>query len=268
MLREIIAQVLDVAIPPCCLACYRALGPRIVDYSSHSLLCDDCAIMMRPTDLAKACAYCGVSPHYPPKHDPAAGRCSECEALPASFIQARSAFPYDSPAGAIVRNMKYQRAPFLAGHLVQYSTEVLDDWLKVVTKDAIIVAVPMGLWRQLRKTTNQAQELAGALAQHYGSALLGEGAFLRVESRSPQARFHSWQERAANVAGIFCVKRPGKVRDARIVLVDDVMTTGATVGAAASTLLEAGAREVFVYTPVRARMGEDDDDQSESVRLD
>ena len=224
--------------------------------------------MMRPVDLAKACAYCGVSPHRPPKGLALVDRCSECESLPPSFQQARSAFPYDSPAGAIVRNMKYQRAPFLAEYLVKYSSVVLDEWLEDICQRATVVPMPMSLRRQLHKGFNQAEELARALAVKYHAQVLREGVFHRTRTGSPQARFHTHAERVSNVADIFFVKLPEAVSGLSLLLVDDVMTTGATVGAAAKALIDAGAREVFVYTPVRARLGEDDGDESESVRLD
>lgn len=117
----------------------------------------------------------------------------------------------------------------------------------------------MPLTRHLFRGYNQAEEIARALATRLQRPILQNGILLRHATGAPQARHRSRQERHENLAGAYTLKQPDKIRGLRILLVDDVMTTGATVSHAATALLTAGAREINVFTPVRARLGEDRD---------
>lgn len=266
MLRPL-AQFLDVAFPGACISCHRALGPWTSSRTATDHLCAECHAMLRPMDQERRCPHCGISPYRSIDGKTPPGRCTDCAELPEGFANARSAYPYDSPAGNIVRNMKYQRAPFLAAPLVDLSIPVLGDWLFETLRDFALCAIPMNPWRQLRKGYNQAEELAAALARRYDAEVIPNGAILRPRRGSPQARHHSHAERAQNVRGAYYVKRPQLIAGRRILLVDDVMTTGATVSAAAEALVEAGALQVFVFTPVRARLGDDADDAGQKARI-
>lgn len=249
-----LGALLELLFPPVCLACHRALPPRFAEATaSASLLCGDCHQLLRPLDPESSCPKCGCFPFR------AAGAgCEECEALPASFTSARSAFPYSGPAGAMIRHMKYQHAPYIAPCAVDLAAEVVGDWLEANTRDTTLAPVPMRLRRELSRGYNQARLLAQALARRYGAPVLGEDDLVRARWSGPQARHHTHAARLENLQGAFAVRSPDAVRGLRFMVVDDVMTSGATAAFAAQALRDAGAREVVLFSIVRASLGEGD----------
>lgn len=259
ILARPLRAVAEVLLPPACLACHAALGPRPAERRdiAGELLCRDCREWLRPLDRARCCPRCGAHPAHriPGKTPP--GRCRDCEALPASFEEARSAFPYKSPAGEIVRNLKYRRSPYLAEWLVRLSVPAVGAWLHKAASDATVAFVPMTPGRQTRRGYNQAEELARALAALYGRPLLPDGALIRVAHHAPQARFANRPDRRAAPRGCFRVRRPDSVSGRKLLLVDDVITTGSTVATVAELLREEGGGPVFIFSPVRAKLSED-----------
>ncbi len=246
----------EVFLPPACLACQVPLGPRApgAENSPGALLCGDCRELLRPVNLARCCPHCGAHPFRSVPGRTPPGQCLECHALPDAFVQARSTFPYQSPAGDIVRNLKYRRSPFLAHWLVRLSQPHIADWLHAAAKDATIAFIPMTVSRQVGRGYNQAEAIAHAIAGIFHRPVLGETALVRTRHRAPQARYSNRRERRTALRDAFLVRRPGDVRGRKTLLVDDVMTTGATAAYAAAALKEAGAGQIYIYTPVRARL--------------
>jgi len=116
------------------------------------------------------------------------------------------------------------------------------DWLD----DAVVVPVPLHPWRSWRRGFNQADLLAGTLGRPVWRPLR------RHRLGRPQAGLHA-DERRTNVAGVYVMRRwPTRQVPERVVLVDDVMTTGATAEACARVLKEAGVLRVQVLTASRA----------------
>lgn len=259
---EVLRGALEFLLPPACLACGAGLPlPRPAAAGAMRLLCEDCLAFLKGIRLDRACPTCGMPRPRPPRI-PAQGaiRCAECESLPPSFQRARAAFPYFSPAAQMVRNMKYRRAAYLAEPLVELAMHVAGPWLRSHTPETLVVAVPMYTWRHVRRGYNQAHEIAAILARELGWQLLDVDAFVRRKPTAPQARFHSRSARLENLSNVFAVRKPGLIGGRHILLVDDVMTTGATVASAAQALQEAGAAEIDIFTLLRARFGEDQDD--------
>jgi ComF family protein len=258
--RQVLGRVAAMVFPPSCIACHRALGPKVISPETPAEgLCPECLQTLHPLDIDRGCFYCGAHPLRLEEGSTLHGRCLECSHLPGSFTQARSAFPYQSPAGDIVRNLKYHRTPYLAQWLANLAIPVVAPWLKEVAQEASVMAVPMSLSRELHRGYNQAFEIARHVALKIQRPMLNPEVFLRTKKSKPQARFHSREERLDNLKGIYTVRKPDEIRGQRILLVDDVMTSGATVSEAAQTLLDGGASEIYVFTPVRARLKEHDD---------
>lgn len=254
MLGPLIATLL----PPACAACAAPLGPRHPQLEEpRSILCDECLSILATLSLEDRCQHCGASPHHVVTGRTRPGRCTDCTDLPDSFTEALSVFPYQGPGGMIVRRLKYQRAPYLADWLLHLALPHAEPWLREKLNDAQVLPMPMNAWRELRRGYNQAEMIALALARHFKAPLCEEGALRRVRHAKPQARFDTRAERTENLRGAYRVTAPGAVRGGRFLLVDDVMTTGATMACAAEALMEAGAAKVFAFTPVRARLGED-----------
>jgi len=167
------------------------------------------------------------------------GRCAECAGRRLAFARARSAVEYDSPVRRIVGAWKERGLRGLAA----WAAAVLVDALPPA--DAPVTFVPADRDRRLRRGHHSAEALARELAAAWNLPV----APLLVRARgSPRQRELTRDQRRRNVAAAFAA-RPGV--PARVVLVDDVYTTGATANAAASALRQAGARRVEVVTFAR-----------------
>jgi ComF family protein len=196
------------------------------------------------------CARCGV---------PIAGAtvsgaiCGRCRKSPPNFGKARAVARYRSadvdgaePLSLILRRHKYG----LDQSLVRALAECLGEQLPVDARDYdVIVPVPLH-WRRLYwRGFNQAALLARALA-HRMALPVDTGSLSRIRSTSPQTA-QSSDERRRNVKDAFVVRRSSRMAGKRVLLVDDVITTGATVNECARVLKGAGARAVDVLALAR-----------------
>ncbi len=178
---------------------------------------------------------------------------AEAIANPPPFARARSAVIYHGVARQMVQGLKFRDrtdlAPWMARWMLRAGAELVSD------ADAVI-PVPLHRGRLLMRRFNQSAELARACARLSGLAYAPE-ALLRVKKTRQQVGLGA-REREANVRGAFRVPRErlAAVSGRRIILIDDVYTTGATVSAAARVLKRAGARQVDVLTFARVLPGD------------
>jgi ComF family protein len=235
--RAALRAALDAVLPPLCGSC-RA---PIADAGG---LCPACWAQV--SFLAPPwCDRLGI----PFVHDPGPGVLSmEAIADPPAYGRARAAVRYDGVARDLVHRLKYGDRIDLAASMGRWMAragrELLDD------ADAL-VPVPLH-WRRLwGRRFNQAAVLARAAAADRGLLVL-TAALGRRRATAQQVGL-SRSAREANVQGAFTVTADGKaaIRDKRLVLVDDVLTSGATVDACARVLLRAGARNVDVLVFAR-----------------
>jgi ComF family protein len=174
--------------------------------------------------------------------------CSNCREMELHFESARAAVAATGVVLEAIHRYKYNRAlwfePFLAGLFCQGAVSHLraEDW-------TMIVPVPLHPLRYRAREFNQAERLGARVAAATGIPLRPR-VLRRVQPTHTQALL-TRKERAANVRGAFAV-RPGEALEAaRVVVVDDVLTTGATTSACAEALREAGAERVGVWTLAR-----------------
>jgi len=231
-LRAALRLALDVALPPLCPSCREPLGDGVG-------LCAACwskQIVIEPP----YCARLGI----PFSYDPGPGLLSmEAIANPPAYDRARAAVRYDDIARALVLTFKYgdrlDLAPMIGRWMARAGRELLTD------ADALI-PVPLH-WRRLwARRFNQSAALARAISGASGVPVL-DGALKRVRA-TPQQVGLSKTERADNVQGAFRVpaEQKFKIAGRRLVLIDDVLTSGATVDTCARALLRAGAGHVDV----------------------
>ncbi|MBB5574163.1 ComF family protein [Rhizobium paranaense] len=228
----------DLIYPPACAGCGTSTG-------AHRSLCPACWSGIRFIERP----YCEVlgSPFF---HDLGTGILSaEAIADPPVFDRLRSAAIHDGVVRDLVLGLKYRDrtdlAPMMAGWMLRASDGT------VAACDAII-PVPLHRARLFSRKYNQAAELACHLARLSDKPLLA-ATLLRVKRTTQQVGLGA-RARQDNVRGAFAIPegRAGDVFGRRIVLVDDVYTTGATVAAATKMLKKAGAADVTVLTFARA----------------
>ena len=191
------------------------------------------------------CDGCGV----PFEYD-VGGRCAACLARPRAFARARAACLYDDASRDLILKFKHADRTDLARLFTRWVGRAAADLL--AEADAV-APVPMHATRLLARRYNQAAEVARPLARAHRIAYLPD-ALIRSR-RTPSQAGKSGSGRRRNVAGAFAVPpaRRARVEGRRIVLIDDVLTTGATLEACAKVLLAAGARSVDVAVVARVR---------------
>ena len=235
-LRTIFGRALDVALPTLCPSCREP-----VDGNG---LCAKCWSRLTPI-APPYCERLGV----PFAYDPGPGVLSiEAISDPPAYHRARAAVRFDDVARSLVHALKYgdrlDLAPVMGRWMARAGRELLAD------ADAL-VPVPLH-WRRLwARRFNQSAHLAKAISSGSGVPL-AENALRRVKPTVQQVGL-SQAERATNVQGAFRVPPDGKAEVAgrNLILIDDVLTSGATVDACARSLLRAGAKRVDVLVFAR-----------------
>ena len=162
-----------------------------------------------------------------------------------AFSVCVSAHPYAGPAGALVRALKYRGMASLA---VLMGDEIYSALrLSGIAPPERLCCVPMHRARRMAKLFDQSELIARAVGANMG--MCPERLLKRVRRCRQQARMTTYEARVKNVAGAF--RAAESLDGARVLLVDDVYTTGATARECAKALLKAGAREVIVAVYAR-----------------
>jgi ComF family protein len=227
-------SVADFLYPPGCIGCAAPTG------DAHAL-CAACWRQM-PFIARPYCERLGT----PFAFDSGPGLVSPAAmAAPPDFGRARTVARYEGPARELVHRLKYgdrlDLAPSMGAWMASAGSEIL-------AGADLLVPVPLHRWRLWRRRHNQAAVLAHAVSR-VADVPARHDVLARVRSTRPQVGL-SRNERAENLRGAFRAgpTAPAALAGVRVVLVDDVMTTGATANAAARVLLRAGAAQVDVLT--------------------
>lgn len=236
------SALVDLLLAPACLGC-RSL---IRSSDEARLVCRRCRAALRALP-SPSCPRCGA-----PRL--ATGRsvrqeCAECESWPRTLIAARSACLLRPPADVLVHQLKYRGWRALAEPMAERMARLM---LPVDAPAArTCVPVPTSRTRRRQRGYNQAELLALAFAARTGRDV--RPVLERTGSTSSQTTLQP-VARGANVAGAFNVagSESRSCRDAHLLLIDDVLTTGATATECARALSAAGARCITVVTFARA----------------
>lgn len=231
-LRRAGAFCLDVLFPPVCAGCGRV----------GALLCGACAARLLPVS-GPICACCGRA--LAGEMARPAGLCGECAAARPLLAQMRAPLRYAQPTSGLIHRLKYEGA-FALGRAL--AAPLIAGWPAWATPPDLIVPIPLHPRRRRQRGYNQSELLARPLAEAVGVAFSAT-ALQRTRHTAPQVGLGP-QARAVNVQGAFSAA-PDEARGRAIVLVDDVLTTGATMTAAAAALLAAGAASVSAYCLAR-----------------
>lgn len=224
------AALLDGLLPPRCASCHRP-GFRWCP------ACQAAAPGLQPP----LCHTCGEPRLQADRH-----ACRACRAHPPAFDQAAAWGTYGGTLQAAIQQFKFRRNTGLALVFAALLAETVQARGWPVD---FILPIPLGAARRRERGYNQAALLARPLAAHLGCRYDGRTLQRRRETR-PQVGL-SRAERRANVAGAFSA-RAGQLTGRTLLVVDDVMTSGATLDAAAQALRAAGAAAVYALTIGRA----------------
>jgi ComF family protein len=246
-LRSIGSRLVDVILPQHCYHCGRPVAS-----AGRRGFCDGCWRLIRLI-TPPYCPCCGE-----PFRSPVAlmgspdFRCGACRAEPPPFDHARAVGRYDGPLREAIHQLKYRGRLHLVQPLLALALEHFDAHFPGMVFDAII-PVPLHRERLMQREFNQATLLATGLARHLQAPVL-ERLLVRIRATRPQVEL-SGRERRQNVRRAFAVPHAGVLEGKRVLVVDDVFTTGATLGEAARTLKAAGAGWVDVFALARVVRG-------------
>jgi ComF family protein len=235
-LRHSARMALDIALPTLCVACREPVAGEGV-----------CATCWAKLSF--------IAPPYCPRlgipfvYDPGPDLLSmEAIANPPAYQRARAAVRYDDVARTLVHALKYQDRTDLAPAMGRWMARA---GRELLTEADVLVPVPLHWRRAWSRRYNQSGALARIIERQSGVRVAGE-ALRRVRPTQQQVGL-SRSQRASNVQGAFKVaaERSGDVAGRRVVLIDDVLTSGATVDACARALLRARAASVDVLVFAR-----------------
>jgi ComF family protein len=177
--------------------------------------------------------------------------CDLCRRVPPRFHRARAYGGYDGPLRDLVHILKYQRVKPAASRLGRFLCQAMSGI--GLPEDTLLVPVPLWKGKRRERGFNQAEEIARAFLRFQDGDGIQLSTALLVRNRATASQTGLTRpQRRANLRGAFSVVLPEKLKGRDILLVDDVMTTGATAGECARVLLRAGAKQVWVATVARA----------------
>jgi ComF family protein len=239
IVHRLLAGALDLLLPRQCVACDSSLAA-----DETGVICGACWSRL-PRLAAPQCARCG--------HPVQSDACRLCSVLPPFVRAARSVCWVPHPvASAVVHALKYHEWTAAADGMARRMARLA--WpADVVEERAALVPVPLARARERERGFNQSLLLAQALGTHWQTCVWSD-VLIRHRATSTQTRLTPTQ-RSANVLHAFSVPDAARrrVRGMHLVLVDDVLTTGATMNACAHALFDAGARIISYVTFGRAK---------------
>lgn len=230
LLMSVYRSLLNLLYPARCPLCHQVLK------DSYDLVCARCADRIRPVS-GQRCFKCGKPVRENEEY------CRDCTEHPRVYRQGRGIFLYDDQMKASVMRFKYsgcrEYGRFYGKAMYYYGFSDLQRW-----KPDVLVPIPMYWKKQRMRGYNQAEVLARVLSGYSG--IPTDSTLLKKKHSTKSQKKLDALQRKRNLKDAFSVTK--SVIGMRILLVDDVYTTGSTIDAAAQALLEKGAAEIFFLT--------------------
>jgi ComF family protein len=249
VLRSPLDAVSCALLPASCVLCGSPL-PRL----SSTPICDACWTEF-PLLSGDGCVRCGDTLDRAFNDD---GLCRACRLVPPPFVHVAAYGLYDGRMRQTIHALKYDRIRSAAPKLGKMLAQAIAQLAGKAPADMLVVPVPLHRSKHALRGFNQSRLLAlEALKDLHKShpawrLTLAPGTLIRLHATESQAGLTP-RARRLNVRGAFSVSGPAAVRERHVLLVDDILTTGATARAAAGALIGAGASSVWVAVLARAR---------------
>ncbi len=237
---RLIAALADLLWPPLCAAC----SSRITSTATKeicSVFCPRCQETLLFTSKP-LCSKCGI----PFEGTGPSHLCAQCLKEPPAFSHARAPLLYGGAAAEALKRFKYGQKPHLSGQLAKLLT--LDTTDKMLPD--MVIPVPLHSTRLRSRGFNQSALLAHHVATRINAPF--SASLLKRNRKTKSQAGLTRAQRQANLKGAFCVPKKSQIAGLKVLLVDDVITTTATVREAAKTLSRAGAQSVEVIALARA----------------
>ncbi len=238
VVTKAVERVLEFVYPALCIVC----NGSCVEDNSH--ICHDCMEVITHQHKARsACGRCGQDEHF--------GECSCQYAWDEPYESIMSACNFTDEVQRIVHAFKYRGMRCVARHMGVWAGSKLQSHL--AGSIDMVCPVPLHLTRRLRRGYNQAALFSQGICCVLGNDIRYEPRVLMRKRHTHTQTTFSRAQRRKNLAGAFSINRhkAGMVKERRILLVDDVVTTGATVRSCTDALLAAGCRSVRVLSLAR-----------------
>jgi competence protein ComFC len=237
-LQNFFKSFVDLVYPPSCPGCRKPL-PRVAVDEMICLPCWSRITMNRPP-------FCHACGRQLTNRDTGKNMCLRCMRIPKAFDRAFSVCIYDGVIKTLIHEFKYKDKQYLGKPLSKLLIDYIKRYELPVNYMDYLVPMPLHRAKLREREFNQAQILCRELGTALDKPLLENNLF-RFRATDTQASLEPHQ-RFLNVRGSFAVTEKRSVTDKNILLVDDVLTTGATASEAAKALKDAGANIVFVLT--------------------
>ncbi len=232
--RAFTEAFLNLFFPLFCVICNEPLEP-----GNRVFLCSGCLAQVKRM-RKPVCEKCG--------RPDCTGVCKECRKTHQYYSIARAAGIYDGVLRECIHKLKYGRELYLAKILVSLMVDTLKELPELAQGD-LIIPVPLHRVRERERGFNQAYLLTKGISNVLKIGV-SSGNLGRVRETTPQIDLPR-SVRLSNVRGIFGVRDSSEFNGKKLLLIDDVFTTGSTVNECSKTLIEAGASKVSVLTAAR-----------------
>jgi ComF family protein len=234
-------RAIDLLFPPSCSSCQQSLDEPFAEH----LLCERCTLTMSPSGIAR-CPRCGM--RFAPGV-PQGANCGYCRDFRQEYDAVWALGEYEGSLRHAVLRGKRPTGQILVKALTQRFAEVHGEALRAWRPD-LIVPTPLHWLRRVWRGANNSDTIGETLAAELKVPCAPFG-LKRLRFTRPQAGLPQ-RERRTNVRGAFRASKRCDFREARVLLVDDILTTGATLGEMAKTVRQAGASAVAAVVLARA----------------
>ena len=237
MFRLLADGLLDLIYPPFCILCENSLVPRY----PKDVVCPQCenSLEFNHPPFCVKCSRCL-------DNETAHPRCKSCREIKPAFDFAWCACLYNDGMQKLIHQFKYNQKTFLAHYFKERIIQFIENYNLDIRQFDLIIPIPLSATRLRERGYNQSHLLATGLAEHF-QIPLNLNNLIKIKNTHPQAQL-SQKERWTNLHEAFRIKNLNVLNNKNTLIIDDLLTTGATASEAARVLKLAGAKTVGVLT--------------------